>query len=217
MKLLNTNVSRSLWYFATEDLNPKGLDLIPVLAAVQARYRFRVYPTKPEDIHPAPNGIQYGKGAFRLDDREQIEIVRFTIYKDGVVADTRYSTEVTDQFLSDVLGYVSSHGLTYESSMITKKAYVSELVVSSDLNIDLISPAFPQIASLVAQENGEGRNFFATSIQFGTDPHEGSPLRFSFERRADSGFKENRYFSTAPLTTNKHLEVLRALEILLKQ
>ena len=214
MKLLSVSTARSLWFVQVDDLNPRGLDLLPILAAIQARYRFQVYPTKPEDIYTPSDGIKFSKGSFRLDDGQQVEIAKATLYNDGILADTRHSTTVADLFINDLLTFLSqSCRLTFEPQMVQRKVYLSELVVSTDADLETLNKGFCEFSALLADANGEGREFKAISVKFGTDPASpGIALQFSFERRALRPFNENRYFSTAPVGTDKHLELLYAWE-----
>jgi hypothetical protein len=56
--------------------------------------------------------------------------------------------------------------------------------------------------------------FEPTAILMGTDASQRKvvPGRFSLERKAGSPFKENIYFSAAPLQTAAHLELLQSIE-----
>jgi len=49
MNLLSIRNARSIWLMQIEDMNPHGLDLIPVLVAIKSRYGFQKAP-KPEDL-----------------------------------------------------------------------------------------------------------------------------------------------------------------------
>ena len=153
MNLLHVQRARSIWLLPGEDLNPRGLDPIPILAAIQSRYRFQIYPTKPEEIYDAPNGILFGRGSFGLDSGERVEVESAKIYRDGVTADTSHSSDVSDRFLNDVLTFLSQrHGLAFTPDMIRRKVYLSELVVSVALNLDDINEHFRDFSSLLAEQ-----------------------------------------------------------------
>jgi hypothetical protein len=100
--------------------------------------------------------------------------------------------------------------------MIRRKAYVSEVVVTTTLNLAALNPKFQQFAALLAEGCGENLDFQPDQIRFGTDIAQ-SPisLKFRFERRDGSRFSDNRYFSLAPTTTEKHQQLLDALEAIL--
>jgi hypothetical protein len=217
MKILTQVNARVLWYVPTEDINPSGLDLIPVYASLQSRYKFKVYPTKFEDLHPTTGGIVFARGSFGLGDGQAVEIVRFEIFGDGLMLDTRHSTGMSEQILGDILAFVSqSHRLTFEPAMVRKKAYVSEVVATTPQSLVFLSPKFQTFCSLLTETCGEGFDFQPDQIRFGTDSERTPiPIRFRFERREGVAFRDNRYFSLAPTTTDKHQQILDALEALL--
>ncbi|HEY6390182.1 MAG TPA: hypothetical protein VIX89_02820 [Bryobacteraceae bacterium] len=219
MRIVTQANARAMWYVPTEDLNPNGLDLVPVYAAIQGRYRFRVFPTKPEDLQPVTGGVVFAKGSFRLSEDELIEVVRFEIFSDGLMLDTRHSTEASDVVLEDILAFsTKTHRLVYDPSMIRKKVYVSEVVATTNLNLASLSPKFGQFANLLAEVCGEKLEFQPDMIRFGTDSGQRPvSLKFRFERRDGSRFVDNRYFSLAPTTTEKHQQLLDAMEVMLSE
>jgi hypothetical protein len=214
MNLLAVENARSVWWMSLEDINPRGLDVIPMLGAVQQHYNFQKYPTKSEEIFNAQGGIVFGNGSFKLEDNRQIAIKNFTVYRDGLVADTGDSTESSDLFLVNVLAFlVVHHGLTFSVDMVTRRSYVSELVVRTKLDLNSINGRFKKFSDLLADAVSTSFQYEANCIRFGTDPTlPGSPAEFKFERRAGVGFPEGRYYSQCPTTTDEHLEILRAFE-----
>ena len=217
MKILTQANARALWYVPTEDINPNGLDLVPVYAALQGRYKFRVFPTRLEDLHPEKGGVVFGRGSFGLGDGQAVEIVRFEIFSDGLMLDTRHSTGMSDRILGDILAFASqSHRLTFDPTMVRKKAYVSEVVAGTNYNLESLSPKFKAFGSLLTEICGEGFQLQLDQIRFGTDLAQTPvPTRFRFERRDGVGFSDNRYFSLAATTTEKHQQLLDALETML--
>jgi hypothetical protein len=214
MKLVTVNIARSVWLFNTGDLNPRGLDLNPILAAVKQRYRFKVFPN-PDEIRSAPH-VQFGEGAFALSDGgHQIEISKFTIYSDGLVAETRHSTTATDKFLGDLLAYaVGDWQLAFDPRVIKRRAYVSDLVVSADRRIEEATEKVARFSKILSEQYDDGaKEFHNLGFRLGTDP--GSPgvaVTFIFERQAGVPFSEERYYTQAPFTTEKHMDLLNQLE-----
>jgi hypothetical protein len=215
MKLLNVALARSVWLFNTEDMNPRGMDLVPILAGIQARYKFQRHPTKIEEVYPTDGGIKFGSGSFKSEDC-QILVQALTVFNDGLVAETRHSTVVTDAFLVDLLGFITrAYGLAFDPAMVLSKGYFSELMVTTDANLAALTDKFERLANLLSAEEPP-RSFKASGIRFGTDPAEGGiPTQFIFERRVGIAYGQKRYFSQAPFSTARHLQILEALEELL--
>lgn len=215
MNLRSVRKARSLWFVRIEDLNPHGLDIVPILAAVQARYRFQIHPTKPEHIY-TQNWIEFARGTFGREDGGPVEIESMKIYQDGILADTRHSTDLSDLFIGDLLDFlVQRHSITFDPRMINRKAYLSQIIFSVANEIGSLSERLAAFSKLLTEQVGEGRVFEPTAIQFGTNPATGGELQFSIERQAAVPFEEHRYYSSAPLATDKHLDALKAWERLL--
>ncbi len=217
MRILTQANARVLWYVQSEDLNPNGLDMIPVYASLQTRYKFRTFPSRPEEFQPATGGVVFTKGSFTLNDDQVVEIVRFEIFSDGLMVDTRASTEVSEDILKDILSYASrTHRLTFDQTMVQRKAYVSEVVATTKVNLGALNPKLQQFSTLLSEACGQKLDFQLDQIRFGTDVAQSQfSLKFRFERREGIHFNETRYYSLAPTTTEKHKQLLDALEAIL--
>ena len=80
MKIVNRISARSLWFFQTEDLNPRGLDLPPIYSAIKSRYRFGSYKAR-DPSSPGAQHMFFG-GAFSIKDAQSIEILECTIFEE---------------------------------------------------------------------------------------------------------------------------------------
>lgn len=216
MEILNVRLARAIWLFEARDLNPKGLNLIPFAAEVRDRYKFLVWPNTPEALAPDnPQGSAFQNGAFAVDN--QVLTVSFTLYGDGIVADTGASTQHTEAFIDDLLSFAQQAGLVYRPDLIQRKQYVSELIVRPHAAIVSLCG---KLGSLAAMINRMVPPFEATyewtGFQLGADHrYPFQPLAFTFERETKVPFDLNRFYSSAPLRTEQHEALLDEMEALL--
>jgi hypothetical protein len=102
--------------------------------------------------------------------------------------------------------------------MIQRWGYLSQIVFSSDADLDFLSPALQSlnagISSALSEIHNRSFDYRTASVSLSVDraimP---SPIAaFTIERRTDTPFSQNRYFSTAPLPTDKHIELIDRYE-----
>jgi hypothetical protein len=81
----------------------------------------------------------------------------------------------------------------------------------------VINPKLKQISEYLSKTVEQGSMVFRVGgISFWPDQvNKINPAPFSFERVTNVPFSENRYYSVAPLPTDKHLELLDKLESIL--
>jgi hypothetical protein len=221
MKLLSVKQARSIWLVNIGDLNPRGLSLFGLITPIVNKYKFKIYPTKPDElIGKNVTEIKFNGGSFQKNNKHIIS-VNLTIFNDGLVVDTRSSTTDSDAFLSDFLNYISKEfGLTPYREVLRSKIYVSEVWVQTDKLLNTLNPKLDifakRITSLIAGDSRVPIAYETSGIIFWTDPVvTNPPTPFRFERVVDRPFAENRYYSAAPLQTEVHLEILDELERIL--
>jgi len=217
MKLLSVNLARSLWVVPYIDLNPRGRSLYPIVPLLVDRYKFLKPPQKPEDFDQH-QGIKFHEGTYINAQGDSI-LVNLTILNDALVADTRSSTADCDGFLTDGLAWLAGeHGLSFSEKMVRLRAYVSEVYVSTEYPLRFLNPKLAGFEKLLSsQVSGYGDiSYELAAISFGADPKGMIKLApFRLERAEGVPFSENRYYSAAPLQTEKHLEMLAELERIL--
>lgn len=215
MKLLSVDLARSLWFGHMIDSNPKGIALSPIALYMSNLYRFKKLPPPNTD---AAQGAKFEDGEFLFKESEPLISVTLTVYPDGMIADTRSSTECSDAFLTDLFtGLSKQFKLPPYDAIVRQKKYLSQLWVSTTKSFNLINPKLQEIATFLT-ENVEGPKipFEFGGISFWPDQTEKiSPSAFAIERAVNTPFSENRYFSRAPLQTEKHIQLLSKLEEIL--
>lgn len=214
MKLLSIANSRSTWLFPFPDLNPKGKSLVSMLQPLVERYKFPS--EKPEELIKGDH-LEFKEGGYKTDSGDEIAIVSFKVFNDGLVVDTRASTTDADAFLHDVLTWGSENfGLVSYSEISIRTFYVSEVNVYLDHPLSLIKPALTEFADSLADHNiGYGPfSFEVSGIAFGQDPEKahGRATTFRLERVDTAPFSETRFYSVAPFPTDTHLALLEQLE-----
>lgn len=214
MRLSAVLLARVFAFVQVEDLNPRGAAAYPEIAkTLVERYGFLKYPQQPSEFDEE-KGVVFECGKLNGHNIEKV-----IIYNNGIVLDTRSSTQDSESILEDALTWASkSLGLTYVPGMIKRRAYVSQLTFYFDYHLDglreelyLISE---RISELVNSYTGQSLKYRTSAISFQYDPLtvKLTPAPFTIERRQDVPFSENKYFSVAPLPTDLHTELLTEFE-----
>ena len=214
MELLNVVKARSIWLFDFADLNPSGRRISTELIEwLKAYYKFSKAPSSPDDIDPT-KALAFLDGSFAANASRPIA-VDLRMYTDGFVADTRSSTDLSDNFLDDLLQRAAKQfELGYKPTTIRKKMYLSELSLHCDKSLEDVCPKLKAFADKVTTALNRSTKF--SSVGWWTDPEMQSTLgQFRFERKYGAAFSDQRYYSVAPLRTADHLKLLEELEEIL--
>ncbi len=217
MKLLSVNLARTILLGPMSDINPRGASLNSILFPFLVNtYKFKKVPSLTE-IPDLSKGVKFELGDFDIGGDYPI-VVNLTFYNDGVIADSGSSTNHTDAFLEDMYAKFSElFKMPPPESIIRKRVYLSQLYVSTDRSLEIINPKIKLISQYLSETVEEGNELFELGgISFWPDQiSKVPPAPFRFERKIGAPFSENRYYSVAPLSTDKHLELLDKLESIL--
>jgi hypothetical protein len=213
MKLISVQLARSTWLADVNEFNPRGLNLFAALVpALIENYKFKVYPKETDDFQ---NGMRFSKGEYVNKSGEPL-MVELTIFNDGVVADTNASTQDCDEFLVDITESLPGLGLSFDPDMIRRRIYLSQLLVKGSPQLNAISQKLNAFGKQLSEAVGHNSHFEFSAFEFWPDQTQVlRPANFSFQRKAGGPFSSDRYWSQAPLPTDKHLELLNELETLL--
>jgi hypothetical protein len=221
MKLLHVATARTIWLLTLLDLNPRGQAFTQeTIDKISERYKFKAPPTIAAALEAQKKNepIYFAAGEFMSKSGVNV-VVDLKVYNDGFLADCRSSTKDSDMFLADLFAWLPSGlGLPKTEVPIRKKMYVSELHVESKQHLMMINPKLANLTRLLATRvpPGAATSYEFTTIGFATDPKDGKPLvDFKFERLMNTPFAEHRYYSSAPVHTDDHLELLENLENML--
>jgi hypothetical protein len=219
MELVSVVDARAIWFINARDMNPRGLNLWRTfLPAFVDKYQFTKYPI---EMNFDPNrelGDKFLGGTYRNAQGLDI-MLNFTSYDDGMVADTRSSTQDSEAFLEELSRWiVEDFGLVFRPEMVRRKGYVNELIVKSEYSLNALNPQLGKFAARLSSLTStptESFNIETAGITFAADGLGLRPSPFRFERENDTLFSENRYYSQAPVQTDVHFELLNELERIL--
>lgn len=215
MQLSAVILARVLGFIETFDLSPRGNVFFPEIASeIAKRYNFQKYPKTLEDFDES-KGVEFLEGRTKSNN----VIQKFVVWNTLLVLETRSNTADSKQILEEILLWgTEKFGLYYKPGMIKRFAYVSDLTFHSDAPLLNASPA---LSSLAEMTSGAVSEIWQEPIQYepmivtiGHDPlsRKNGIAPFTIQRRAETRFSENKYFSEAPLPTDVHLQLLEAYE-----
>jgi hypothetical protein len=214
MRIEAVITARLLAFVELASLNPKGHVFFPrIIGPVVERFSFQKYPCKPEDFDES-KGVEFLDGHF-----DGINVSKLTIYHNGFLVDTQSSSDDSEKILLDTLEWARGEfGITFNPNMIYRRRYLSDLVVQTDAPIlAAFEPLKRLRASLTGMTEmilGERLTYDVTRLDVDFERYQrNTPIApLTIQRRADSGFPDNRYFSEAPLPTHVHWELLTQFE-----
>lgn len=215
MELIAITLARVVAFLEVQALDPFGRSSTPeALSNLADRFSFTEVPKSlaEMDFH---KGIELVNGTL-----DGIHIDRVAIYTNGIMIDTRSTTENSERVLVEFLEFAkAAFGATVEPS---RKNFVSQIVFRSNLQLALLNPVLAPIAArLSAFVSGELKQpvvYEPSEVSIGADVSmlNLKPVSFTVARRAERPFFENMYFSNAPVRTAEHLELVKQLEEALK-
>src|SRR5689334_8605156 len=104
MNLVSVGLARAVWLIDATEMNPRGRNLdYSLFPALVDRYHFRKYPDldeqdDDEEKKDKEPGFKFTEGVFTNPEGVDVA-VNLTLYADGLVAETRSSTDDCDVFL----------------------------------------------------------------------------------------------------------------------
>ena len=213
MKLLSVHSAKSIWLIPTNFLNPRGVFLRPAIVALKERYSFAITPIEKP---PATDkeGWKFERGAFKRPD-DIIIAVNMTTHDDGIVVETRSSTEDGDLFLEDILTWIGKESkLPDHNTLPIKKIYTSELYVKFEKTPQILDKKLAPFLKQANEAIGNGKgplDLFGFGLSTDLALSE-RPLTFRFERQVNTPVSDNQYYSFAPTKTEPHIKLLEKLE-----
>jgi len=214
MELASILLARAIAWVEPADLNPRGAVFYPDLTrALVARYNFQRFPQKLEDFDES-KGVTFGVG--RLGDTV---IEQLVIYHYGIVLDTKISTQESKRSLEEAFEWGRKElGFVYKPDMVKRWQYASQVTFRSTAPMTGANSAVGKLAAGVAKgvadTMGENLKYDLAILNLDYDQlTRKNPLgRFSIQRRDNTPFSENKYFSDAPLPTDIHIQLLEQFE-----
>lgn len=212
MELAAIHQARVMAFVEPIDLNPTAQVFFPDLVkALVARYDFQRFPQKFEDLDEK-KGITFAAGHLGGSVIEEL-----IIYAYGLTLDTRTSTDESKRLLVEAMHWGSKElGLAYKP--VKRWQYASQITFHSTIPLTPINSAFQRLAQGTANRIkeilGEDLTYELTTITIDYDQlaRKHALGRFSIQRRDNTPFSENKYFSDAPLPTDLHMALLQQFE-----
>lgn len=191
---------------------PAGQLYMPiVIRALEERYGFQTLPSSDalaDDVFHFAHGHIQGT-AFDL-----------SIYRDGVIIKSASDTTFLEAALEDILQWAETEfGLIENQAVSVRRFYESNIVISGKFELQKAMSFDSSIGELLAAPLKKygvvDHQYQWTQVSFALDPSSTTGRRasdFVLARRAGLPANSGIYFSSAPLKTSDHLEMLSQLE-----
>ena len=215
MKILAVRAAKAIWLVPTAFMNPTGRYIYADIAAIRDRYSFLKSPLDKKLPPDHDDGYKFENGAFQIKNVD-IEIVLFAMHLDGIVVETRSSTDDSELFLNDFFVWATKElGFAKATDLPFKKIYSNELNFTLDKSPAFLNPAlssfFEAANSAIGKEAAGGSDFVQATL--GTDvTRNKSQQTFTIAREINTAIGDNRYHSFASTTTKAHIAILEKLE-----
>jgi len=206
----------SVWVEAVELAPRNQVGLVPLCERLRERYAFLQAPKALEDFNIASeNGIRFASGRY-----ETIAIEKLALFVNGIVVETRSSTDDCDALAADFLQWVQAQ-VNSGPPRLGRKLYFSQLVFYGNHLFGRFSEDLTDLSQWASERIGETMEttlpYSLSHIQFDFDQltYKINPGSIIVARRDNAGFSEDKYFSSAPLRTADHVEFLKRFEVVL--
>jgi hypothetical protein len=220
MKIISYDSSRVTLLFPLEEIVPlAGINNQLLIEEIRSRYEFARSPDLGlPRAELDKTGIKFENGIHKAKD-EYAQIVDFSAYPDGIVINSK-TTDGAESFLEDLICFLKTKHRFREFITEPKIRFISQIVVEFDSKLSKLMPKYQAISDLINTHISRIYGDITSSkiarleIEFeGSNKGIGSPIpRFSLEQRVGTSFDVERYYCSAPIRTQDHVEVLEQIE-----
>jgi hypothetical protein len=153
------------------------------------------------------NSSKWSGGTLTLEDQSFEIAVEF--HNDGIVADSRHSTDLCDLFIYDMLNWIASDMQVGNRPRIKRKLYRSEILLYAQRGLAGLCETLDGLAMALSDLMGFPQELSAIVLGgSGTGNH----ARFTFESRIDEEFENNLFYSADALQSSAHMKMLTKME-----
>jgi hypothetical protein len=212
MQLKTTMTSQTIRFFADSDPVMDLRSPVPLIRGLQDQYGFVQVPVTLAELD-FKSGVTFLRGYYRGKIIE-----KFQVYENGLLCEAQEDTDLADEFLSEILAWaVREHNLPVKETGVV--AYISQLEVTSTIDIGSKFSRLNPVGKLLGEcLKGYGQpvaDYDLSGLRMHYDSMAGPiprPPHFIFERRVGQQYSTNEFFTSAPVRTKDHLDILNALE-----
>lgn len=215
MEVQAVTKARALAMLELDSLTNGGrLRLADCIAPLVAKYDFQKFPSKPEDFDLQDKGVRFESGI-----ADGILIDSLVIYDGAILLDTLASTDESKRIILNLLEWARDEfGASFDPLLIRRWGHISDLVFRSEIPLlNMLSSPLQNLArktSAFTEKLFDGLVYEPADVRIGHDP---SVRKFAIasliiQHRANTNFKENIFYSEAPLPTHLHVQFLKELE-----
>jgi hypothetical protein len=216
MKFVASDAGRILDRVAIEEIRPPGGVFVPdFIRALVERYQFAVLPANMADAIRDGTKFEHGK---LPHEGQSVVVKELAIYADGVISEA-FDTDLADLILDDFFAWATETFKLRERQQPALRTYTSAVVIEFEKEIEPALGKMAEVCGLLSDalksSYGWEYTYNASRLTFSVDPLAIPPYRgttFMLERRVQTPYSENRFYSAASLRTQDHLKLLQAIE-----
>ncbi len=215
MKIISIELGRVTQNYVAEEVRPlSGINLPEFSRLVQERYGFAKAPTPAEMVQA---GARFQTGRLQSGTKT-INIAELAIFSDGVSASS-YHTDDAEFLLEDAINWSRRTFGVREPTTKKSRVYESHVIIEFEKSIDSALSRFDQFRTQMAEAIEDTYGVKVPILNQRLDfsgptnplPDIGRPF-LVIERRVGYAAETNRFFSSATVRTDTHLELLAQLE-----
>ena len=212
MKITSTPFAQAIRFGTLKPSKGNGLYGRNLVRAFEEKYGFLESPKTLGDFDVS-KGITFLHGYFE----NRVVIDKAALYNNGILVETKSTTDDCVSIIDDLISWANQNAnFILEENHSLQRLYLSHFEVEVAVDLQMISEKFQMLSDEINRfmiSYGEiGRDYSLSSLEFQLDPARAGPTPFKFERRANQPFASKLYFSSAPLRTQDHMELLELLE-----
>ena len=220
MRLIAIDSARATLLFPLEEVFPlDGLDSKAVLTGIAQRYEFAKYPSLDQgEIGDA--GLKFETGRIKRADK-YVDATHLDIYRDGIVA-TAGTTDTAEEIINDLMQWLRTEFKFRSAQSSAMMYFMSHVVIEFDASPHLIIADHDRLSGRISSKVSKyfplagASHFVRLDYELEGQSADGLQVpRFVIERRPGVPLDRRRYFSSAPLMTQEHIELLNEIEEML--